>query len=139
MAWESPIQNLGQFTASSDYNDAADQFVCVRLTTAGALVKSTVATQWVIGVLQDRPSSGFAANIMTQGVTKVRVTSTSHSAIVYGNKLSPSTDGAVVPSTLLTRYVIGRALENLAANTTGIITMFITHEGAGSSAAASGA
>jgi hypothetical protein len=40
-----------------------------------------------------------------------------------------------MPSTALGSYILGRSLSILAANATGIITMLITHQGAGSTGA----
>lgn len=139
MAFESPLLNVGQFTASSDYNDAADQFCVVRLTTGGAVIKTTGPTQASLGVLQDRPSSGFAASVMVQGITKVRVVSTAGAAIVPGAKLAGGANGGAVLSTGVGRYTLGRALEALSSATAGIISMLITHEGAGSSGAGTAA
>jgi len=117
------------FTASSDYNDALDQFCCMRLTTAGALVKAANSTLPALGVLQDRPSSGTAGNVMCYGISKVRVVSTSHSGIVPMAKLAPGSSAGVVPSTVAGHYILGRSLDTLSSGSTGIITMLITHEG----------
>ena len=142
MAWDHGCGlDTGQFTAAGDYNDAADQFLIVRLTTGQTVKVTTAATLNSFGILQDRPSSGMAANVRYFGISKARVTTTAHSAITAGTKLGASTVGAgsVAPSTAVGRYVLGRAMGTLAANTTGIITMFINHEGAGSSGAGTAA
>ena len=141
MAWEHGCIDIGQYTAAGDYNDAVDQYLIVRITTGQTIAITTAATLNSIGILQDRPSSGMAANVRVWGISKARVTTTAHSAITAGTKIGASTVGAgsVGPSTLVTRYVLGRSLDTLAANTTGIITILITHEGAGSSGAGAGA
>jgi len=133
MAFELPFQVLlGTLTASSDYNDAADQFCLVKATGAG-FKKSTGLGGTAIGVLQDRPSSGTPGAICILGVTKVRCNTTSRSAIAFGDKLCASSGlGGVKGSTGLTRYVVGRALSPLAANLVGLITMSFNPEGAGS-------
>ena len=140
MAYELPGQViLGTLTASSDYNDAADQF-CFVTSTGTNFKKVTTAGAPVLGVLQDRPSSGTAGAIAVSGVTKVRVLNTTHTAIAVMDKLRCSTLGGAMPSTAnVGYYVVGRALEALGSNTTGIITMLITHQGAGSSGTPSGA
>ena len=140
MAYEIPNQVLlGTLTASSDYNDAADQYTFVT-STGTNFKKVTTAGAPVLGVLQDRPSSGTAGTICIHGVTKVRVSNTTHAAIAVMDKLRCSTVSGAMPSTAnVAYYVVGRALEALGANTTGIITMLITHQGAGSSGTPSGA
>ena len=137
MAWEFALLNLGTHIASSDYNDALDQYCVVKQTTAASptVVKTSAVSDVSYGVLQDRPSSGFAANVMVQGVTKIRILSTAHSAIVPGTKLTGGASGGGMPSTAVGSYVLGRSLNILAANTTGIISMLITHQGGGSSGA----
>lgn len=138
MSFEKPLFHLGELVAAGNYSSATSQFTLVYTTGGGKFKKQTTNGGWTLGVLQDTPSSGVAGNIMVQGVTKVRVTATSHAAIVPGDKLTCSTAAAAIPSTTVAKYCIGRALEALGANTTGIIAMLITHQGAGSSAAAAG-
>lgn len=141
MAWEHGLLDIGAFTAAGNYSSAAAQYRVVKLS-SGTVSINVASSQPTFGVLQDRPSSGFPALIRTGGVTKVRVLSTAHGAIAVGNKLCASTlskQGGVINSTLASRYVIGRALEALGAATTGIITMLITHEGAGSTGTAAAA
>jgi hypothetical protein len=139
MAWEHGVLDLGQFAASSDYNDAADQFCIVRMTTGLTWVKTSAVSDNCLGVLQDRPSSGIAANVRVLGVSKVRVSATTHTAIVPGTKLTGGVGGGAMPSTVLTANVLGVSFTALAANTTGIISMLILHRGAGSSAGGAGA
>ena len=137
MAWEFPLLPIGQAVAAGDYNDATDQYLVVKPTTAAALTitVTTAVTDFAVGVLQDRPSSGMAANVVAQGITKVRVISTAHTAIVPGTKLTGGASGGAEPSTSLGSYVLGRSLSILAANATGIVTMLLTHQGAGSTGA----
>ena len=142
MAWEHGLLDIGAFTAAGNYSSAAAQYRVVKLTTAADFTINVASSKPPIGVLQDRPSSGIAGLVRFQGVTKVRVLSTAHSLISIGNKLCASTlskQGGVINSTLVSRYVIGRALEALSSGTTGIITMLITHEGAGSTGTAAAA
>lgn len=140
MAYELPGQLiLGTLTASSDYNDANDQFTCVT-STGSNFKKQTSAGGPVLGILQDRPSSGTAGAICVGGVTKARVSNTSHAAIAVMDKLRCSSNGGIMPSSAsVTNYVIGRALEALASNTTAVITILFRPEGAGSSGTQSGA
>lgn len=131
--------NLGALTASSDYNDAADQFCLVKTTNGTSFRKTNSLGEFALGVLTDRPSSGTPGNICIFGVTKVRVNSNSHAAWAAGTKICASTVGGARSSTAVARYTIGRFLENVSSNSTGFFTAFINHEGAGSSGAIGGA
>lgn len=139
MAYEIPGIILGTLKAAGDYNDSTDQFCVVQQTSGALFATCTTGSQDVIGILQDKPSSGYAGQIMIHGVSKVRVISTGHGAIAVGDKLCASSEGGAVRSTLGTHYVFGRAMEALAANTTGIITCFLSHPGSGSTGAAGAA
>jgi hypothetical protein len=139
MAYELPQQILGTLTASGDYNDANDQFLCVSSTGTNFTVTATAGMK-VLGILQDRPSSGTPGAICIGGVTKARCAMTSHAAIAVMDKLRCSTNGSIMPSSAnVNNFVIGRALETLASNTTGIITILFRPEGPGSTSVQSGA
>lgn len=135
MAFEKEGFDISQFTAADDYTTATCQFQLVHLTTAGTVKLSTANTLTQFGILQDLPSSGQAARVRVLGVSKGRVMTTSHAAIGYYDKLTCSTagNGGLDHSTAVSRTVVARSLDSLAANTTGIITVLITQEGAGSS------
>lgn len=142
MAYEIPVLFDGTKTATANYSSAKAQFTVVKSTSATTFTKQTSALNPALGILQDTPSSGTQGSIMLLGITKARVTSTSHAAIAVLDKLTCSTAGGVIPQstaqgTRVRQYVLGRALETLSSNSTGVITMFLTHEGGGSSGAAS--
>lgn len=130
---------LGTLTASSDYNDQADQFCLVKSTNGTSFRKTSTLGEACLGVLLDRPSSGTPGAICLFGVTKVRVNSTSHAAWAVGTKICGSTVGGARSSTAVGRYTVGRFLEAVSSNATGLYTAFINHEGAGSSGALTGA
>lgn len=143
MAWELPLQFDGTRTAVGNYSSASNQFTIVKSTAATSFSKCTAATTPSYGVLQDTPSSGTQGSIMIAGITKIRVTSTAHAAISVMNKLVCSTKGGALPlstagGALKTQYIVGRALDTLSSNSTGIITAVLRFEGGGSTAAASG-
>lgn len=134
MANDFGLLDLGTKTAAGNYSSASSQFTVVK-STAANFTKQTSAGGIAIGVLQDLPSSGQPGVIRCIGISKVRVNTTAHSAIAVGDKLCASTGAGVIGSTTVARYVLGRALTSLSSNSTGIIDMLLTHEGAGSSGA----
>jgi len=139
MAYEYMLESLGTMTAVGNYSSASSQFTLCKTTGAGTFSKQTTAGGVVLGVLQDLPSSGYVGSLGVKGVTKVRVNTTSHAAIAVGDKLCASSGAGVRGSTAVGRFVVGRALQAQTVNTTGIISMLITMEGAGSTSAAAGA
>lgn len=136
MSWEKPLFELGQYTAGANYSSGTSQFTIVYTTGGTSFKKQTSNGGPALGVLQDTPSSGRTGHVAVFGITKVRVNNATHTAIVSGDKLCASTSAGAIISTGVAKYVLGRALENIGTNTTGIIAMLITHQGSGSSGAA---
>ena len=136
MAWESAGKRLGQFTAAADYSSSSAQFTLVTPTAATVLTQTSTEGVFCIGVLQNRPSSGemCQVEVMAGAVTKVRVSATA-AAVAVGDKLRcTAAAGVETIGDALSSYVIGRAIEVATTSDNGLITMLITHEGAGSTA-----
>ena len=135
MAWEA---NLFTIPMISSGNLSGQQFRVMKFGTAantGAFC--TASTVKVLGILQNTPSTsgGDAASVMVLGVSKCLKSSTA-AAITYGDNLVCTTDGGVkTAGTAVLDYHIGTALETMAAGTTGVIEVFLNHEGRGSSSA----
>ncbi|HSE44678.1 MAG TPA: capsid cement protein [Gemmatimonadales bacterium] len=124
-------------TAAANYSSDTARWRCVTSTANTVFKRVASLGVPVLGVLQDNPSSGQTGNIMVYGVTRVRVLTTSHNAIAVMDKMIASSQGGVIASTGgVGKYIIGRALETLGANSTGIIAMLLTHQGSGSSGTA---
>lgn len=75
MAWEAPIQILPGLTATTDLS--TNQFYCVKIDRANAdqvilcvTYPSTLDRDKPLGILQNKPTAGQAAAVMTDGVTK---------------------------------------------------------------------
>ena len=134
MASEEILRNI-TLPASADLS--ANQYELASGTTAAQA--SLVATRGgtVLGVLQDNSTAqGIESKVGVGGVTKVVAgdSSGTANAIAFMGPLISSSAGRAVPSTQsIDDYVWGRALEPLAASSTGIIRALITHEGRGSS------
>ena len=141
MAYEYGLFDVGNFKAAGNYSSASAQYSVVRLTSAAQFSYNVKSSQASFGILQDRPSSGMAGTIRFLGFSKGQL-ATAHSAIAVGDKLCASTvggNGHLIKSTLAGRYVIGRALEACSSNVAAIISLAITHEGAGSTGTAGAA
>ena len=69
MAYEQPIFNISLVASKNLVNY---QFEAVRLTTANKVTNITSLTNPIVGVLQNKPTSGAEANIMVIGISKVK-------------------------------------------------------------------
>jgi len=142
MAFEMGTVYLGDRVAVANYSSAVAIGCAVSSTSNTTFKRIATDGAPVLGVLVDNPSSGQMGWIQIAGVAKCRVVAGTHVAIAIMDKIKGTTDGYFRSSTATTqvaKYVFGRALESLAANTTGIISVLITHQGGGSSGAASAA
>ena len=135
MAYEVPILTAGMWKAAANYSSATDQYTCVQITSGTLVAQQTADGGPVLGILQNKPASGSVAEVMCYGITKARVDPAD--TIAVGNKVQCTTDAGISASTALAMYVLGRALE--ATTTTGVISILITHQGAGSTEGATGA
>lgn len=122
MAVELPVFNTPGLIAAADLS--AKQYHFVKLNGTGTgVVACNGATDKPIGVLQNKPTSGQAAEVMMLGISKV----VGDANLAIDDFIATSADGqaaAVVPGTDTTRYVVGRVLlENTAAG--GIVSAYI--------------
>lgn len=107
MAWEVDGDKLPGFTASADLS--AKQFHFVKISGAGTVTVCSGATDKPVGVLQNAPTSGQAAEICWHGITKV----SSDAALSRGDLIGTSADGqadAKTPGTDTTEYICGQVL-----------------------------
>lgn len=119
MAYEAAQIKLGQLTAAADLS--AKQFHFVKLASATTVDVCSGVTDKPIGILQNSPASGQAAEICIFGITKV----VSDGNTVAGNLLGTSSDGqaAVYTSSDTTKFICGQAIEAGAASE--VVTMFL--------------
>ena len=103
-------------TASADLS--AKQFYFVKIDGAGTCDVCSGATDKPVGVLQNKPTSGQAAEIVVLGVTKI----SSDAALTAGNLIGTSADGqadAKTPGTDTTEYIVGQMVTT--TGTAGVI------------------
>jgi hypothetical protein len=107
MAWTIPGFTFSR-VAGADLS--ALQYYYVKLSTTDTVVVCAAATDVPIGVLQNAPTSGQAAEIMVTGITKVN----SNAALSIGNLIGTAADGQADAKTAgsdTTEYVVGVVLE----------------------------
>lgn len=106
MAYEIPVLKPAIFTAGADLSSSQYYFV---KQSGQTVVACAAATDIPIGVLQNAPTSGQAAEVMIIGISKV----SSDAALSVGNLIGTSGDGqadAKTPGTDTTEYVVGRVI-----------------------------
>lgn len=115
MAIESPLYHIGFCTASVSL--ASNQFYAVKITGAEQVGLVAATNDVVLGILQNTPLAGQAADVGFLGVSKCYA----GASITAGNQLGVNTSGQIV--TWSAGTVVGQALENSAAS--AIFTAFI--------------
>lgn len=113
MAFEGPqFFKLPGVTASADLS--AKQYYFVKLSGAKTVTVCAGTTDKPIGVLQNTPTSGQAADVLVCGVTKV----SSDAALTAGNVIGTSADGqaaAYAAGTDTTKYLVGQVVTTTGA------------------------
>lgn len=90
--------------ASSDFT--AKQFFIGAIDAAGAVALAASATALIIGVVQNLPVVGEAANVRTMGTTKVKLGGT----VTAGAWITSDAAGKGIATVTVGNIVIGRAL-----------------------------
>lgn len=88
---------------------SSSQYNFVKLDSSGDAVECSAVTDKPVGVLQNKPTAGQAAEIVVVGLTKV----STNAALAIGDLVGTSSDGqaaAYVAGTDTTKYVVGTVL-----------------------------
>ena len=124
MAWELPLFRIGNLKAHATL--AAKQFYCVKAyTTNNEVVVCDSAGEPILGVVQNKPAAGEAADVMGLGVTKVVAAETLTAGDLWGTgaagtavKVEATATGADVRS-----YAAGMVLEGAAVGELATVTV----------------
>lgn len=114
MAYEGPQIKLPGLTAAADLSAAGNQFKFVEMVGNNSINVCNALTDRAIGVLQNRPKSGEAAEVVAIGITKIQA----DAALTAGTLIGTSADGqadAKTPGTDTTEYVFGQILQGASA------------------------
>ena len=126
MAFTTRYDTIPGLTANADLSAA--QFKAVKLlSTAGLcdLAASSILTSTVVGILQNNPKAGDAAEVAYQGIAKA-IAGTS--LIVIGSVLALNSTSRVVNSTTDNINQVGKSLQKAGA-IGDIITVILTGGG----------
>jgi len=124
MAYESPGIDIGTLTAAADLSGKQYHFVV--LASATTVNVATAITNAPIGILQNTPTSGQAAEVRILGVSKVVADGT----LAAGNFIGTSADGqadAISPGTDTTVYMMGQCVQAASAGETTTMILNVTN------------
>jgi hypothetical protein len=122
MSFEQPLFKPTGLKAASDLS-SGKQYVGLKLSGALAVDISSVAGSSIIGVLQNKPVLGEAAEIITHGISKCQA----DAAVAVNVQVSVSADGQF-KTAVSGDVIVGTALE--AAGAAGeIIAVLLRNEG----------
>ncbi len=113
MSVQSNLRYVPGLVAGADYSASSNQFTIVKQSTTapGTVLQCGAATDKILGVLQDNPSSGQAATVTREGESKVVAGGT----VTEGDTLTTNASGQAVTAvdgTDTTKYRLGIALES---------------------------
>ena len=124
MAYESPGIDIGTFTAAADLSGKQYHFVV--MASATTVNVATAITNAPIGILQNTPTSGQAAEVRILGVSKVVADGT----LAAGNFIGTSADAqadAISPGTDTTVYTMGQCIQAASAGETTSMILNVTN------------
>ena len=122
MAWDGQQLKIPGLTAAADYTAVGNQYKFVYLNAAKTVTVCSGNTQVPIGVLQNRPYTGEAAEVVALGLTKVQ----GDVDLAFGAFVGTSADGqaATYSASDTTKCIVGVVVEdNLAA--AGLATVLL--------------
>ncbi len=109
MAVESRIWDES-FESAADHT--AKQFFIVKLDSTAKIVLAAAAGDLLLGVLQNDPNTGQAAQVRILGITKA----VAGAAITLGDEVISDTAGKVISTAAAGDRILGQALEAAAAD-----------------------
>ena len=112
MAFEGPMTKIPALTASADLT--GKQYYFVKISGANTVTVCAATTDKPIGILQNAPNTGEAAEVACSGVSKV----SGDANLAAGDSVGTSSDGQAAAYTVsdTTKYIVGQVvLDNSAA------------------------
>ena len=118
MAYEVVGFKTGQFLAGADLS--ALQYTAVKLNGSGQVVACTVLGEKVLGILQNKPTTGLACEIVHIGLCPMLASA----AITAGDKIMVAASGKAATAATVGSTIIGFTPEAAAA-LNEVITVFV--------------
>ncbi len=109
MSTEENLHKIGSLTASADLS--ASQFCGAKVSGVNTVTVGAAAADVVIGVIQNKPTSGQAVELAVGGVSKVKA----GAAVTAGAQLMMDASGRFITAATTGSRVYGVALETAGA------------------------
>lgn len=93
MAYEENLHVTGSLAAAADLSGS--QFCFAKVTAADTVNITTAATDFAVGVIQNKPTSGQAVQLGHLGITKVKA----GAGITAGDRLTSDSSGRAIATT----------------------------------------
>jgi hypothetical protein len=132
MAWEQKIGSIGALVANASM--ASNQYKCVKVSADNQFSLCDTDGEVLLGVLQDKPDSGMAGEVMVLGVTKVMAAEALVAGDYWGTttlgkatKVEKTYTGADLGDYVAGQVLVGAATGELATVTVGFPTFIVEH------------
>lgn len=109
MSFEEKVRELGSLTASADLRTHQGKYV--KVSGVGTVTVTALATDEPIGVLRNKPNTGEAAAVATDGIVQM----VCGAAVTAGAQLMSDTSGRCITAATTSNKTFGRALETSTA------------------------
>lgn len=119
MATENPLWEVGNLVAAADLTTKQYQFV--KITAAKTVNIATTKGEGVLGILQNKPNTGEAAEVMIIGRSKCKA----GAAVTAGSKVITDANGKGIATDAVDQYLVGWA-EDAPAALNEIFTVILT-------------
>lgn len=104
-------ENIQCISIEAGADLSALQFTAIRLGTDKLAASATSNNEPIVGILQNKPTSGQAAAVAISGVAKAKA----GGAWSSGDSLTATTGGALIATTTNNHHIVGVALEDAAS------------------------
>lgn len=121
MAFEKPLL-MHSFKAASDMSASTQQFILVKIAAEGLCCPCTAASDIPIGVLQNLPARNETAEVMINGISKLRAGGTDLAVgALIGTDTTSRAVAYVAGGTGTASYIVGKVLSIDAADNDGAL------------------
>ena len=118
MAFEDDVMDISAI-AGADLSTA--QYKFVKLSADNTVVICSGATDDMLGILQNKPTSGGVARVRIMGISRVYVGA---SSVTYGTKVGTDANGLAVAKTANTAKYLGVVISGAAAGADASVLVF---------------
>lgn len=113
-------ENLQCITVPAGADLSSSIYRAMKLGNDKVLLVAASNSEPIVGILQNKPTSGQAGQLATAGISK----GVAGGSISSGDKLTATTGGALIATTTNNHYIVGHAMEDAASG--DVFQVFLT-------------